>query len=56
MGRYDWAAFNRDLTRAETDHVRVVRIVEEMIELLDEADREDFFGTEGWKHRLGLED
>jgi hypothetical protein len=23
---------------------------------LDEADSEDMFGTEGWRHRLGMED
>jgi len=23
---------------------------------LDELDTEDFFGTEGWRHRFGLED
>lgn len=24
--------------------------------VLDEADMEDFFGTEGWRHRIGTED
>lgn len=24
--------------------------------LLDEADMEDYFGTEGWRHRIGIED
>ena len=24
--------------------------------LLDEADEDDTFGTEGWKHRLGVDD
>jgi hypothetical protein len=23
--------------------------------LLDEADEDDYFGTEGWRHRLGLD-
>ena len=24
-------------------------------DLLDEADQEDFFGTEGWRHHAGIE-
>ncbi|NIR17499.1 MAG: hypothetical protein GWN86_27750 [Desulfobacterales bacterium] len=28
----------------------------QIIEKLDELDEEDFFGTEGWRKRLGLED
>ena len=24
--------------------------------LLDEADEDDVFGTEGWRHRLGIDD
>lgn len=27
--------------------------VNEIEALVDEADLEDFFGTEGWRHRLG---
>jgi hypothetical protein len=27
-----------------------------LIEKLDEDDDEDFFGTEGWRHRYGFED
>ena len=27
-----------------------------LIEKLDELDREDYFGTEGWRHYLGLDD
>ncbi len=27
--------------------------VHKMIGLLDEADSEDFYGTEGWKHSIG---
>jgi len=30
-----------------------LRIVSEMESMLDEADEDDYFGTEGWKHRLG---
>ncbi len=57
-----WAKFNQVLARLGTDKVKqkeyeeLFRIVEKMIELMDELDMEDAFGTEGWKHRLGLED
>jgi hypothetical protein len=27
-----------------------------MIELLDDGDQDDTFGTEGWRHRLGWDD
>lgn len=27
-----------------------------LINKLDDLDEEDFFGTEGWRHYLGLED
>ena len=32
------------------------RLLNRIIFKLDELDEEDFFGTEGWKHYLGLED
>lgn len=28
--------------------------VSQLEEMLDEADLDDYFGTEGWRHRLGL--
>lgn len=28
----------------------------QIIEALDALDEEDFFGTEGWRHSLGIED
>lgn len=31
-------------------------IVEDLIDLLNDLDTQDFFGTEGWKHRYGFED
>ena len=34
---------------------KLVNYIESMEALLDEADLEDFFGTEGWKHNLGWE-
>lgn len=27
-----------------------------LIEKLDELDEDDYFGTEGWRHRFGLDD
>lgn len=32
-----------------------VDIVEEMINMLEETDRDDYFGTEGYRHHLGWE-
>ena len=31
-------------------------VLENLIDKLDELDKEDFFGTEGWRHFLDLED
>lgn len=31
-----------------------LRYVVDLERLLDEADGDDYFGTEGWLHRLGL--
>ena len=31
-------------------------LLQKVIDKLDELDREDYFGSEGWKHYLGLED
>lgn len=28
-------------------------VVDKMFELLDEADMDDYFGSEGWRHLLG---
>lgn len=30
-------------------------IILEMISMLDEADQDDYFGTEGWKYHFGWE-
>ena len=30
--------------------------IESLEEWVEEASNEDFYGTEGWKHNLGLED
>lgn len=29
--------------------------IEALEELLDEADQADYFGTEGWRHRIGID-
>jgi len=31
-------------------------LLKKLIEKLDEASGEDFFGSEGWKHYFGFED
>lgn len=31
-------------------------IYDKIVDLLDELDEEDFFGTEGWRHNFGLGD
>ena len=52
--QYDWAEFLYDIRR--TLDLKQYRYFERMVALLDEADADDVFGTEGWKHRVGLED
>ena len=32
------------------------KLLAEIVKNLDELDEEDFFGSEGWRHYLGLED
>lgn len=32
-----------------------LRYVSDLESLLDEGDLDDYFGTEGWQHRLGLD-
>lgn len=29
------------------------KIIGLMMDLLDDGDQDDFFGTEGWRHRMG---
>lgn len=33
-----------------------VYVAERLIDLLDQTDGEDFFGTEGWRHILGWDE
>jgi hypothetical protein len=35
---------------------QVVDYINDLEKLLDEGDLEDFFGTEGWRQRLGLDE
>lgn len=46
--------FNRCLGAASsTLGKEFVEIIDKIFRLLDEADHEDFFGTEGWRHSIG---
>ena len=38
------------------EYPEFIKHLERLIELLDEMDCEDAFGTEGWKHAIGLDD
>ena len=31
-------------------------LLQKIMDQLDELDEDDYFGTEGWKHRFGVED
>lgn len=42
---------------ASTDDVFVLlQHIDALEDLLDEGDEDDAFGTEGWRHRLGVDD
>lgn len=30
--------------------------INEMVNMLDQADEDDYFGTEGWRHHLGWDE
>lgn len=36
-------------------HEALVRILTKLVDKLDELDGEDYFGTEGWRRYLGME-
>lgn len=40
----------------DMDRDTLLETIEEMIDLLDEGDQDDTFGTEGWRHRLGWDE
>jgi hypothetical protein len=33
-----------------------IELFRRLVDKLDELDLEDFFGSEGWKHYMGMED
>ena len=41
---------------ADAEYSEFIEKTEDIISLLDEADQDDMFGTEGWKHAVGMED
>lgn len=51
--------FNRKLLeigRQGTEGAEFVTHIWNIMDMLDEADCEDYFGTQGWKYQAGLED
>ena len=36
----------------EDDFEHFVALVEQMMSMLDDADQDDYYGTEGWRHRV----
>jgi hypothetical protein len=38
---------------SEEDAINFVEDVNEMQSMLDDGDQEDYFGSEGWRHRMG---
>ncbi len=40
----------------QEDVANLVAHIEALEELMNEADGDDAFGTEGWRHRLGIDD
>lgn len=44
------------LTATEEEVEKFLKYVTDLEELVEEASNEDFYGTEGWEHRLGLDD
>ncbi len=43
--------------KADKDDVfKLFEHLDAMEELLNEADQDDVFGTEGWRHRLGIDE
>lgn len=39
----------------QTERMLLANYVRELEALLDETDQEDFFGTQGWRYRQGVE-
>lgn len=54
------ALLSQSLTKADAAkaHEAILRLmghIEALEDLLDETDQEDFFGSEGWRRRLGID-
>jgi len=49
-------AVERLLGRLPDEYWLLVEAFDKMTELLDATDEADFFGTEGWRRRIGWED
>lgn len=48
------ALFDRIVTElCGLDNERFEVVLQKIVDVLDELDQEDFFGTEGWKHLTG---
>lgn len=47
--------FQRTIGKISTnpDYDRFITTIEVLMEMLDEGDMDDFYGSEGWRHRLG---
>ena len=44
------------VNRATQDEINgLLKYIGELENLLDDSDLDDYFGTEGWRHRLGIE-
>ena len=55
MTEKEFIKYLAKLEMGNNKDVVFVGIVEQMMALLDETDCDDYFGTEGWKHHIGLE-
>lgn len=44
------------LTATKEEVEKFLKYVTDLEELVGEASEQDFYGTEGWEHRLGLDD
>jgi hypothetical protein len=40
----------------KADIAKLIEHIDALEMLLDEGDEDDMFGTEGWRHRLGIDD
>ena len=47
---------NGDVTDWHTEVIELCDTVDMLVKLLDEADRDDMFGTEGWRHYAGVDE